>query len=409
MKSYRGIRPAGNSIKISFYYRGRRLFVTWPFQPTAANLAAANVKRKAALNDINLERLGLARFDIAAHFKHYRARTGPDAAERTHTVETVLRDWWAGAHKKLAASTAPKFRGYVNEFIVFFGAGTAIADVDAARIDAWVSGQQQRVLSMKTIDNKLIVLRGALEFAKRDLHAIEVNPLVDVGRIKPTEEQRIQKKLTAKKVDPFDVDEIQKVLRVESGWLGNFFQFAIWTGLRLGELFALTWEDFDFVHNTVHVSWSYTEHKLTPQKTDGSDRIIELNDLPGAAEAMRRQKALTFMLPARATKIGERRFMFMNPATCGPFTHAEQLRITRWPNMLRRAGVRYRYPYQCRHTFASLMLVSGKTPEWVANNLGHRDVEMVYKHYSKFLKQASKLFGAVSNDRLDQLSKILTA
>lgn len=40
---------------------------------------------------------------------------------------------------------------------------------------------------------------------------------------------------------------------------------------------------------------------------------------------------------------------------------------------LRKAGVRYRYPYQMRHTFASQALSAGENAMWVARQMGHRD------------------------------------
>jgi len=38
-----------------------------------------------------------------------------------------------------------------------------------------------------------------------------------------------------------------------------------------------------------------------------------------------------------------------------------------------------------RHTFASTLLATGANPYWVANQLGHMDVEMVFKIYGKFI------------------------
>ena len=42
--------------------------------------------------------------------------------------------------------------------------------------------------------------------------------------------------------------------------------------------------------------------------------------------------------------------------------------------------------YQTRHTFASLMLSTERTPLWVARMLGHTSTEMLYRHYGKFIR-----------------------
>jgi len=48
--------------------------------------------------------------------------------------------------------------------------------------------------------------------------------------------------------------------------------------------------------------------------------------------------------------------------------------------ILRRAGVRYRNPYQTRHTFASQLLISGEPELLVAKLLGHTTTEMGAVH-----------------------------
>jgi integrase len=53
-----------------------------------------------------------------------------------------------------------------------------------------------------------------------------------------------------------------------------------------------------------------------------------------------------------------------NPAT---FTHHH------WPLLLKRAGVKHRNLYQCRHTFATLLLQGGAEWRYVADQMGHAD------------------------------------
>jgi integrase len=49
--------------------------------------------------------------------------------------------------------------------------------------------------------------------------------------------------------------------------------------------------------------------------------------------------------------------------------------------------VRYRNPYQVRHTFASALLTAGANPWFVAQQLGHVDVQLVFRVYGKFISQ----------------------
>jgi integrase len=58
-----------------------------------------------------------------------------------------------------------------------------------------------------------------------------------------------------------------------------------------------------------------------------------------------------------------------------------------WQPLCLRAGVRYRNLYQVRHTFASAELTRGANPWLLAQQLGHVDVEMVFKFYGKFIAE----------------------
>ncbi|WP_231990347.1 hypothetical protein [Nitrosomonas ureae] len=49
--------------------------------------------------------------------------------------------------------------------------------------------------------------------------------------------------------------------------------------------------------------------------------------------------------------------------------------------------MKYRTPYQTRHTFASMMLSSGEHYMWVAHQMGHKDWGMIIKVYGRWIPQ----------------------
>ncbi len=46
-----------------------------------------------------------------------------------------------------------------------------------------------------------------------------------------------------------------------------------------------------------------------------------------------------------------------------------------------------------RHTFASTLLSNGENPAWIAIQMGHVDVEMVFKVYGKWIPNSSEVGG----------------
>ena len=67
---------------------------------------------------------------------------------------------------------------------------------------------------------------------------------------------------------------------------------------------------------------------------------------------------------------------------------------------LQRAGLRPRDLYQCRHTFASLMLQAGEDPAWVAQMMGHTTTKMLYERYHRFIQHRTRQDGQLYLKRL---------
>lgn len=55
-----------------------------------------------------------------------------------------------------------------------------------------------------------------------------------------------------------------------------------------------------------------------------------------------------------------------------------------WTPALKALGIRYRRPYNLRHTYATTMLMAGMTPAFCARQLGH-SVELFLGTYSRWL------------------------
>ena len=98
-----------------------------------------------------------------------------------------------------------------------------------------------------------------------------------------------------------------------------------------------------------------------------------------ASEALKQQKQYTWLKGAE---------IFQNPQTEKRWAGDQSIRKTLWTWALKRGGVRYRKPYQTRHTYASMMLSSGEHPMWVAKQMGHKDWTMIARVYGRWMPDA---------------------
>ena len=78
--------------------------------------------------------------------------------------------------------------------------------------------------------------------------------------------------------------------------------------------------------------------------------------------------------------------IFLNSATDELFWEINLYAIF-FRDHCQREGVAYRPPNNCRHTFASQMLTSGLSKEWLKCPLAHRTTAMIDRHYGVWIRE----------------------
>lgn len=363
-----GVRAASDtSIEINFQYRGKKCRERIKLEPTPANLKRAERHRQAILSAIES-----GTFDYAATFPN-SIRAKRLANEKTSSIKLkeYLEQWWETEKDLLKASTRTIDRRIVfNQLIPEFG-HLALGELSWIEIRDWIRKQNW---SHKTQNNKLSVLRRALNEAVES-ELITHNPMSGkIIRKRKTRSATVRPRKDA--IDPFDHEERQALINSASGQLKNLVQFGFWTGLRLSELFALNWENVDWIHERIYIEGALTHHakEIESTKTEAGERSVDL--MTPALAALKAQKQFTFLAHEE---------IFQNPRTKKRWTGDMALRARHWKTLLRKAGVRWRPPGQMRHTFASMTLMARESPQWVAAQMGHRDWTFTARTYYRWI------------------------
>ncbi|HCT4796567.1 TPA: DUF3596 domain-containing protein [Enterobacter hormaechei] len=245
------------------------------------------------------------------------------------------------------------------------------SELTPAALKTWIQSQKT---TLKTIRNQLSFLRSALDEAVTD-GVLQINPvsLVTASRYQNKKTENVSDYV----VDPLTPSEVNALLASAANkqW-ENIFRFAIETGLRSSELCALRWKDIDFIQKTAYVQNASVAGIIKGTKTKAGTRKVELTD--EAMLALVSQKTFTFLKNAT---------VFEDPKTEKPWSNADAIRKKAWVPTLRKAGIRYRNPYQTRHTFATKMISQGVNLFWLAGQMGHKGPEMLFRHYGRYLKE----------------------
>lgn len=364
-----GIEERGLSLRISFMWKGIQCRETLKLKPDDKNIKYA-VKLRAEI----LRKIEVNTFSYSDYFPD-----SPKAKIGKVVIPTLKEasERYLNSSSELAKSSFVTYKKHLNKhWLPFFG---------ERRLDEITYSEILEHLSMidigpKTRNNVIIPFRRILEIAYID-GTIKVNP---ANRIKNIKVQKTPP-------DPLLLGEVELVLahmkKTYSEYIYNYFEFAIFSGLRTSELIELHWGDVE--EGKVIISRSRVEGESKGTKTS-QVRVLELNKR--AKEALARQ--------AKHTKL-KRGHVFLNPLTNMPWNDQRSQNSVYWIPSLIAVKLHTRNAYQTRHTFATLMLMSGVNPMWVARQMGHNSMKMLLEVYSRWIDLSDK------SRELDKVNNLL--
>ncbi|NNE24550.1 MAG: site-specific integrase [Rhizobiales bacterium] len=197
------------------------------------------------------------------------------------------------------------------------------------------------VISPSGLKRELVPVRNIFEVARRDWGIpIKENPL-DQLRLKFVDQRR-ERRLKEGELDRI----ISEARKCKNPYVVPVILFAIETGMRRGEILAVTWDDLDTTEETLRI----------PQSKNGYSRCIPLSG-----------KALAILESLQP--VSERVF----PTT------ANALRLN-WERVKKRAGIDDLHFHDLRHEAISRFFELGLTVPEVALISGHRDTRMLLRY-----------------------------
>ena len=164
------------------------------------------------------------------------------------------------------------------------------------------------------------------------------------------------------------------------------FEMLYWTGIRLGELLALTPADFDFKAQTVTINKSFQhlagKDIITSPKTKKSNRTINMPDF--LCEEMQDYLSMFYSR-------GEDNRIFPISKS---YLHHEMDRGAK------QAGVKRIRIHDLRHSHVSLLIEMGFSALAIADRLGHESIDVTYRYAHLFPSKQKDMA-----DRLNDLGK----
>lgn len=360
-----GINIRGNSIRIMFYFNSVRCYETVATGNSKANINYA-IRRRAEI----LRKIEDGEFDYRIEFpnsnnikKFYHTYNFTCGDLLLKQIEIYKQTADIGGKKAITFKTY--YRIIQSKLMPYFK-DILIANLTSLDIRKFV---QNLCCSAKTAQQQIIPLRAMIEEALNEgiitinpLNQLALNKLINSSFSKSTYERERFTEYERELIISSCSDPMFKLM----------ITIEFFTGLRIGELIALRWQDVRQDHIII-VENQVKGETTTPKTLAGCREVILL---PRAKTAFIELHKIT----------GDYEHVFISNQTKRNWRSSDALQ-KRWVKLLAKAGVKYRNPYLMRHTFAHMLLDKGENILWVANQLGHRDTEMVIKTYAGTTKR----------------------
>lgn len=262
------------------------------------------------------------------------------------------------------------YRGYLKNHIYPFFGEMKLTEITPLMVKEFVKQMVDTGRTNATV-NKYTKLINCIFNFMIDNDVITRNPLARIKSLKETKNEKIR---------ALSTEETKVLLTKTKTVYPDFYPLlftAIFTGMRQGELFALTWDSINWITRKITIDKNYTHGRIGTPK-NGKTRKIDMSQ-----ELMKMLKEWRLACPN-----SENNLVF--PNNDGEYQDTNNMAKRRFKPSLQRAGIDSIRFHDLRHTYASLLLANGAPMKYVQHQLGHSSIKMTMDLYTHLLPEVNE-------------------
>ena len=346
------------------------------------------------------------RKDVIALANAYRNRVelGLQLAKAESSFQEYFTEWLEAesARKNYRPKTIDSY-SHISKVIIAEIGNIKMGDLNSYHMDKAVYGK--KIGSKLAPENRWMLINLVMKHAfKRKV--IDRNPCVymDPPAIKPVAERRA-----------LITTELAQIIQAaeQLGILEREIKVLAATGLRVGELKALTWDDIDYETPAIDVNKTYFEAKgqcgVGPTKTRNSNRSVEISDpLLRQLQTHRAQQEAEAVL-SPIVRMGKKGYIsHENNGLVFPNSAGQLRKAQDFNTLLRRVVIASGVAdptsisaHVFRHSHAMLALAAGLDIFFLSRRLGHASIKTTADKYGHILKHSQTLGATVLDEILE--------
>lgn len=351
------------SFQLTFTYKGILCREKAPFIPNKQGLKSAGFFLGQIKNEIAHNT-----FDYAKHFpKSNKVKLFTTTPNDARVVEYMDLYIARGIDRGLEKSTITGYQKAKNGLKTLWDC--KISELESIDVVKLI---EKSTVSRKTLSNRISFLRCCLARAVID-KLIKSNPVQNI-RIEEylPKINNIDSRGAHKDVYPFTPQEKAKIIHKSSGTIRAIVSLVFNTGIRSSEWVALKKTDVCLKTKQISIFDAIVNGAVKGTKTKAGRRNIPISEDVCDLLALEMKKH-------------DSEYLFLNSQQ--RVWNQDSFRKHRWRSLLDSCGVKYRYPYQMRHTFASKLISEGVNHWKISKLMGHSSPNTLYQHYGNFIDE----------------------
>lgn len=292
------------------------------------------------------------------------------------TVADAAQQWLSSAKLRIKESSYANYENIVSKHILPILGKEFMSNLTTSKLNDFIHYKLNHGrlngnggLSAKSVRDIMTVYRSIEAFAVREYGISETYFTMP----------KVEKKQTDV-LNAFERKRLETYLLHNQNNTNISVLLCLFTGLRVGELCGLKWNDIDFDNGTVSVSRTVqrinkhgkSEVAIGSPKSKSSVRIVPVPD---------------FLLAIlKAKRKGDD--FYIITGTCKP-TEPRTMQ-NRFKSILKICGIRNVNFHLLRHTYATICIENGFDPKTLSELLGHADASITLNRYVHSSMQMKK-------------------